>query len=554
MRVVLIFIALVALTGLSHGAVKYDVVVYGGTSGGIVAAISAHREGKSVLLVSPDKHLGGLTSNGLGWTDLGKRVILGGLAREFYHRIWRHYQDPRAWMTNGRIDKSFGQHGPAIDDAAQLMFVFEPKVAESVFKRWLDEEKISVVRGRLDLVQGVIKKGPRILSIRTEEGQYFFADIFIDATYEGDLMALAKVSYTIGREDASKYDESINGLRVTLATKNQLPSGIDPYLKKGDSSSGLLPGVNPRPTVPDGTGDGRVQAYCFRMCLTDNPENRLKIEKPQGYDERDYEILFRAIEAGQKNSFLSFSPMPNKKTDSNNSGGISTDLIGGSQDYPDGDYITRERICRAHEKWQRGLLWTLQHHPRIPEIIRNFHAKWGLPKDEFTDNGNWPSALYIREGRRMVGDYVLTQSTPEKNVPAKRSIGLGAYAMDSHHVQRIVGANGYLWNEGDVQRHFPVPYQIDYGVLLPRQNECENLLVTFCISASHAAFSSARMEPVFMILSQSAGIAAALAIDGQVPVQKVAYSKLKAKLTAVDQRLELPANYFMDKSIGNDSR
>jgi hypothetical protein len=532
-------LALSFLTVSVQGNTPYDIVVYGGTSGGIVAAITARKEGKSVLLLSPDKHIGGLTANGLGWTDIGKHVILGGLSREFYHRVWAYYQKPETWMPDGQVDKSKGQHGPAIDEEAQLMYVFEPKAAEQVYRKWLDETGIPVEYGRLDLANGVSKNGARLTAIRTEDGREFTGKIFIDATYEGDLLALAKVSYTTGREPSSKYGESINGLQVRASVKNQLPPGIDPYIRKGDPSSGLLPGVNPTPTEPDGTGDNRVQAYCYRMCLTDRPENRLPIPKPASYREENYEILFRAIETGHAKSFMSFSPMPNHKTDSNNSGGISTDLIGGSQDYPDGNYATREKIGQAHKDWQLGLLWTLQNHPRVPKEIRQAHLKWGLPKDEFTDNGNWPTVLYVREARRLVGDYVLTQSVPEKALPAKRPIGLGAYTMDSHHVQRVVHPGGYLWNEGDVQKHINKPYQIDYGVLLPKQTECENLLVTFCISASHAAFASARMEPVFMILSQSAATAASLAIDDKTPVQQVPYAKLKAKLIAANQRLTL---------------
>ncbi|CAN5531127.1 FAD-dependent oxidoreductase [soil metagenome] len=519
-----------------HSA-EADIIVYGGTSGAVVAALAARQAGKSVIMVSPDQHLGGLTSGGLGWTDLGKDTILGGLSREFYHRVWLHYKQPSAWFTGEVPAKVSGQNGPGMDSANQIMTVFEPKVAEQIFTDWLKESGIAVEHGRLDLMKDVEKDGAKITAFRTEDGREFRGKVFIDATYEGDLMARAGVPYTLGREPSSRYGESINGLQIARAVKNQLPPKVDPYVKKGDPASGLLPGVNPTPAVPDGAGDDLIQAYCYRMCLTDDPANRISVEKPAGYREEDYEILFRAIEAGQKGTFFKLSPMPNHKTDSNNDGGISTDLIGGSQHYPEGGYAQREAIARAHEMWQRGLLWTLQNHPRVPEAIRKAYAKWGLPKDEFTDNAHWSPALYVREARRMVGDYVLTQPILDKAKPSARPVALGAYAMDSHNVQRIVGADGFLHDEGDVQKPIAKPYQIDYGVLLPRREKCENLLVPFCISASHAAFGSVRMEPVFMVLSESAAAAASLAIDHGIPVQDVPYPELQQKLIAAKQCL-----------------
>lgn len=431
-----------------------------------------------------------------------------------------------------------GQHGPAIDNANQIMLVFEPKVAERIFEDWLKEAGISVEYGRLDLAQGVVKKGAKIEALRTEDGREYRGKVFIDATYEGDLMAKAGAPYALGREDASRYGESYNGLQAARAVKNQLPPGIDPYVRKGDPGSGLLPGVASASASADGTGDNLIQAYCYRMCLTDDPANLVPVEKPDGYREEDFELLFRAIEAGDKGSFFKFSLMPNRKTDSNNEGGISTDLIGGSQNYPEASYADREKIAQAHELWQRGLIWTLQHHPRVPQEIRNVYARWGLPKDEFTDHANWSSTLYVREARRMVGDYVLTEALLLKQLPADRPIALGAYAMDSHNVQRIVGPAGDVRNEGDVQRHLSKPYQIDYGVLLPPRAACENLLVPFCISASHIAFGSVRMEPVFMVLSESAAFAACLAIDRGLPVQDVSYPELRERLLAAGQRLE----------------
>lgn len=522
----------------ADAATDADVIIYGGTSGAVIAAVEVHKEGRSVILISPDRHLGGLTSGGLGWTDMTKSALVGGLSREFYHRIWLHYENPAAWNDGVIPGKLPAQNQPGKDDVRQLMFVFEPKVAEAVFDQFVTENGIPVVHARLDLNGGVEKTGARITGLRTEDGRAFHGKMFIDATYEGDLMAKAGVTYTVGREDASQYGESLNGLQVHLATKNQLRPGIDPYVRKGDPSSGLLPGINPLPTDPDGTGDKKIQAYCYRMCLTSNPANRVPIAKPPTYREEDYELLFRSIEAGDKGPFFKFDPMPNHKTDSNNSGGISTDDVGVNYAYPDDDYAGRDKIALAETAWQQGFVWTLQHSPRIPAAMRAFYAKWGLPKDEFVDNNHWPTALYVREGRRMVGDYVLTQPILEKKRLAVRPIGLGSYGIDSHNVQRVVGPNGAPINEGDVQK--PVkPYQIDYGVLLPKRTECENLLVPFCISATHVAFGSVRMEPVFMILGQSAAVAAGLALNDKVPVQDVPYENLKARLLAGGQVLDV---------------
>lgn len=425
------------------------------------------------------------------------------------------------------------------DDVHQLMYVFEPKVAEAVFNQFIEENHIRVVHGRLDLRDGVVKAGKHITGLRIEDGQMLAGKMFIDASYEGDLMAKAGVSYTLGREASSQYGENLNGLQVRLATQNQLPGGIDQYVTKGDAGSGLLPGVNPPTTEADGAGDRRIQAYCYRMCLTNDPENRVAIPKPDDYREENYELLFRAIEAGGKGPFLKMDPVPNHKTDTNNSGGISTDYIGMNYDYPEADYSTREKIAEAHKAWQLGLLWTLQHSERVPAKMRAYYSKWGLANDEFADNGHWPYDLYIRESRRMVGDYVLTEAVLTQGLPVERPVGIGSYTMDSHNVQRLVGADGMVHNEGDVQKPVKGPYQIDYGVLLPKRRECDNLLVPFCISGTHIAFGSVRMEPVFMILSESAASAAGIALDDKVAVQDVRYEKLRARLDAEGQELEV---------------
>ncbi len=519
-------------------------VVYGGTSGGVTAAVQASRSGKSVVLVSPTTHLGGLTTSGLGWTDLGNPAILGGISREFYHRLYVHYQQGSAW--NWQTRDSFGNAGqgsPAFNPVLEIASVFEPKVAEAVFNALLAEEDVTLVTGRLDLDDGIAMDGNRISHIRLEDGREFGGKMFIDASYEGDLLPGAGVSFTVGREANSTYGETVNGIQAGAALKNQLRDNIDPYVTPGDPESGLLPGVNASSGGADGSADHRLQAYCFRMVLTDVAANRVMIPQPPGYNEADYELLFRSIEAGQVSGFFKFDLMPNRKTDSNNTGGISTDFIGGNYgpgwDWTTLDHDERLALAKKHENWQRGLVWTLQNHPRVPAQIRSNYAKWGLPADEFTDNGNWPWQLYVREARRMVSDYVMNQHHCTGALVAPDSVGLAAYAMDSHNVQRHV-KNGMVKNEGDVQLPLASPYPVSYRSIIPRAGECTNLLVPWSLSASHMAFGSIRMEPVFMNLAQSAAIAASLAIDGNLPVQAVDYPQLRSHLLAAGQSLGDP--------------
>jgi hypothetical protein len=519
----------------------HDIVVYGGTSAGVVAAVQAKKLGRSVVVVSPDRQLGGLSSAGLGWTDSGDRRVIGGLSREFYHRLWQHYQKPESWRQQTREEfGNVGQGGRAIDAETQTSWVFEPHVAEKMFDRWIDEHSIELHRDEwLDRESGVTVENGRITAIRTLSGKEFRGKIFIDATYEGDLMAAAGVSYTIGREANAQYNETLNGIQTRLATKNQLPWGVDPYVKPGDPSSGLLPGVNPGPGGEDGQGDKRLQAFCFRLCLTDVKDNLVPISQPEGYKEETYEILFRAIEAGQKGGFFKFDPMPNRKTDSNNNGGISNNPIGANYNlaeawnYPEASYQKRREIVALSRDWQQGLVWTLQNHPRVPEAIRAEYSRWGLPKDEFSLTGHWPHQIYVREGRRMVSDFVVSERHVRQLDPTPRSVGMGSYAMDSHNVQRHVvmkDGKAHVRNEGDVQVKPGKPYPIDYGAIVPKKNECENLFVPIAVSSTHIAFGSIRMEPVFMILAQSAVTAADIALTEGIAVQDVDYAKLSARL------------------------
>ena len=519
---------------------EYDVVVYGGTSAGVTAAVEAHRLGKSVVLISPAPHLGGMTSGGLGFADVGDQKTVGGLCEEFFHRVWLHYREPGAWTVQKPEEYKFiGQHGPGKDDARQIMILFEPHVAEDIYKKMLAENAIPVVHARLDLkAGGVTARDRRIQTIRMEDGQEFRGKQYIDTSYEGDLMAKAGVGYIVGRESNDQYGETINGIQLK---PERAPDAlnISPYNVAGKPESGLLPGIRPDVGGPNGSADKRIQAFCYRMCLTDAPENRVPLAKPAGYDEKDFELLFRMIEAGEKEKFIKISPMPNRKTDCNNGGMISLDAIGLNYDYPEGDYATRERIARAHAYWQKGYLWTLQNHPRVPEAIRRKHAAWGLPKDEFIDSDHWSPELYMREGRRMVGDFVETGKQLQARHTA-RSIGMASYRMDSHSVQRVVGSDGWIWHEGGVNQVVG-PYQIDYGAIVPKAAECENLLVPVCLSASHIAYGSIRMEPVFMILGQSAGAAACLAVDERCAVAAVPYAKLREIMLRDKQVLAHPS-------------
>lgn len=513
-----------------------DIIVYGGTSGGVTAAIQATRCGKSVILIEPTQFVGGLTTGGLGATDIGNKRCIGGISREFYERIFDYYNDPSHWKQETR--EAYFKSRARSSENEKAMWTFEPSAATKVYTQMLAEAKIAVVFGeRLDLKRGVIKDGTRIKQIVMESGRKFSGKVFIDATYEGDLMAKAGVSYHVGREANSLYGETINGLQIAGATKHQFVKQVDPYRKPGDPSSGLLPGVWPAPVGKDGDGDHRIQAYNFRMCTTDSPENRRPWPKPNGYEELRYELLLRNFEAGDMRSPWNPIWMPNRKTDTNNNFAFSTDNIGMNYDYPEADYATRERIWKEHELYQKGLMWTLANHPRVPEAIRKEFNTLALAKDEFVDNDNWPRQLYVREARRLISDYVMSEKNCKRQEVVPDSVGMGAYNMDSHNTQRYVTAEGYARNEGDIQIGTR-PYPISYRSIRPRESECSNLLVPVCMAASHIAYGSIRMEPVFMVLGQSAATAASLAIDAKTSVQQVDYSKLAERLLADKQVLD----------------
>ncbi len=499
--------------------VRSDICVFGGTSAGVAAAVQAARSGQKVVLTEFANHLGGMTSGGLGKTDIGNKGAIGGISREFYRRVGRHYGTNEVWT-------------------------FEPHVAEEVFNEMTREAGVRLYfRSRLASVK---TKNRRVTEIQMEDGRIFRAKVFIDASYEGDLMARAGVSYFVGREANSTYSETLDGIRA-VTPKHQFLVAEDPWQRLQDPASGVLPWIQEEMPGTPGAGDKSIQAYNFRLCLTRNPTNRMPIEPPPNYDSSQYDLLARYLDdlaaAGKNPSlrqFMNIDMVPNGKTDINNNGGFSTDFIGGNYGYPEGSYSERAKIWKAHEDYTRGFLYFLASDPRSPPGIRAEMSSWGLCKDEFSDTGGWPNQLYIREARRMVSDYVMTERNCRESLAVRDPIGLAAYTMDSHNCRRIV-RDGQVANEGDVQVGGFPPYQISYRALVPRQKECENVIVPVCLSASHIAYGSIRMEPVFMVLGQSAALAATLAIEKNVPVQKIDYEELRRRLLAAGQVLVWPA-------------
>ncbi|MBI5766667.1 MAG: FAD-dependent oxidoreductase [Verrucomicrobia bacterium] len=542
--VLVIAFAFVSLTR----ADDFDVVIYGGTSAAVTAAVQAKKMGKTAVIVCPEKHLGGLSAGGLGYTDTGNKAVIGGLARDFYHRIWAYYDKPETWVWQKKADYgNKGQGTPAIDGAQRTMWIFEPHVAEKVFEDLAREFAIPVHRDQwLDRAKGVKKDGTRIAAITMLNGKTYTGRMFVDATYEGDLMATAGVAYHVGRESQAQYGEKYAGVQTGVLHHRHhfgaVNAKISPYKIAGDSQSGVLARVNAEPPGAFGAADKKVQAYCYRMCLTDLPENRVPFPKPAGYDPTQYELLLRIFNAGWRETFAKFDPIPNRKTDTNNHGPFSTDNIGRNYDYPEASYERRREILAEHVTYQQGWLYFIANDPRVPADVREAMSRWGLAKDEFKDNGHWPHQIYVREARRLIGAYVMTENELLKRRPTPESVGMGSYAMDSHNIQRYITPEGTVQNEGDIGVSTNGPYAIAFGSLLPKKAQCENLLVPVCVSSSHIAYGSIRMEPVFMILGQSAATAAVMAIEAKSAVQDVPYAKLRARLLADGQVLETPAD------------
>ena len=491
---------------------NYDLVIYGGTSAGVIAAYTAAKLHKSVILIEPGKHLGGMSSGGLGLTDIGNKYAISGLALDFYRKVGAHYGKFEQW-------------------------IFEPHVAEEIFQNYIKSAKIEVLYQ--SRITSAIKDGNQIREIRLEnsfdsnaKGSTIAGKVFIDCSYEGDLMAKSGVSYTVGRESNSTYQESFNG--VQLKNGHQLPENIDPYRIKGDKKSGLIWGITQSSLAPEGTGDKKVQAYNFRICLSSDPNNQIQITKPINYNPDWYELLLRQMEKRSWKSLQDvfiWSGMPNGKTDINNRNGFSTDMIGMNWAYPDADYKQRAEIWNAHVDYTKGLLYFVGHDQRVPEHIRKEMSKWGYPKDEYTDNNNWSHQLYVREARRMIGQLVMTQHHCQGIEKVDDGVGMAAYTMDSHNCDRLV-VDGMVKNEGNVEEGGFGPYPISYRAITPKRQQAANLLVPVCLSASHIAYGSIRMEPVFMVLAQSAALAAVEAINQNLDVQQIDVAKVQAALKA----------------------
>ena len=491
---------------------QYDVCVYGGTSAGVIAAYTAAKLNKKVILIEPGKHLGGLSSGGLGYTDIGNKYVVTGLARDFYRRMGKHYGKFESW-------------------------IFEPHAAEQIFNNYIKEANVPVLFEYR--IVDATKQDGSIQNITIENAaspasstnKIITAKMFIDCSYEGDLMAKVNVRYTVGREDNSIYNETYNGVQVMET--HQFPDSISPYKIPGDSTSGLLWGISNHKLLPTGTGNKMVQAYNYRICLTNNAANKIEITQPDNYDASHYELLLRYLDKYKPKELndrvLKIDIMPNNKTDINNNGPFSTDMIGMNYDYPDADYNTRKNILQAHVQYTKGLLYFIGHDARVPEHLRNEMLQWGYPKDEYTDNNNFSPQAYIRESRRMIGDYVMTQANCESKTVVTDGVGMAAYTMDSHNCERLV-VNGMVKNEGDVQKGGFGPYPVSYRALIPKAGECNNLFVPVCLSASHIAYGSIRMEPVFMVLAESAAAAACMAIDNKETVQQVNVKKLQMLL------------------------
>jgi len=510
-----------------------DVCVYGGTAGGVIAAVKAKRLGQSVVLLQPGKHLGGMTTGGLGWTDFGSKFVIGGMSRQFYHDVGKLYGQDEQWR-------------------------FEPSKARRVIDGYIADHDVPVRFGAY--LDSVAMAGRRIEQITMLGGLTVTAKMFIDATYEGDLLAKAGVSYHVGREANAVYNEDLNGIQVR--NKHQFSHPIDPYRVEGDASSGLLPQVEDvDQTRHIGEGDRRVQAYNFRVCMTDDPALKIDWPRPADFDESLYVLATRWFNsdkdrhneqvAGDSTTPRKFDIFPNKtpggfhKTDTNNHGPVSSDFIGVNWDWPDGCYETREKLFRQHVSYQMGLYWHLANSPKIPQKYRDAYRHWGLPRDEFVDTEHWPHQLYVREARRMVGDYVVTEHDCNEKVRPDDPVGMGSYNIDSHNCTRFVKVNpdtgkARVLNDGDVQVPPTDPYPISYRAIIPKRGECENLIVPTCISASHTAFGSARMEPVFMVLGESAALAASIAIDNGSATHEVNYDELKPELLNAGQILALP--------------
>ena len=503
------------------GLVRRDVIVYGATASGVMAAIAAAQQGRSVALVESTSNLGGMASSGISVTDVGDRTAIGGLVLEFYRRVGAHYDLIRHGVP-------FGWNP-------------EPHVALAILSEMLSESGVDLYLGqRLRLPDGVQMQGTSVTSIRMDSGAEFAGTVFIDSSYEGDLMAAAGVPFAVGRESAAEYGESLAGVQPG----NRVYPPISARYTSGEQL--LIRGVEPSSNVV-GSADSRIQPYNFRLCFSSDPANQVPFRKPSGYRPGHYVLLQRILDHLETRGkdpgladILVLSPIPDGKVDVNSGSIIGTDLIGGSWEYPDADYAERARIWRQHFVYDAGLLYYLSHAESVPERIRDELNRWGLCRDEWTGTSNWPPLLYVREGRRMVNESVLTQHDLVEHPLKADSIGLASYRVDAHTVSLYEGINGQLFSEGAISLEVPSPYQIPYSILLPPPSATDNLLVTVSVAATHVAYASLRMEPHYMIMGEAAGVAAALAAEGLVAVADVAVSELQRLLRLRGARLETP--------------
>ena len=517
----------------SASAVAEDLVIYGGTPAGISAGIVAAREGLSVVIIEPTKWVGGMVTGGLSRTDVGNEKTIGGFAREFFARAAAAKPDTPMWYA-------------------------EPSVNLATFQAMLKEAGVKVITEQA--LKSIEKDGSRITSVTTSDGTTHRGSMFIDASYEGDLMAAADVSYIVGRESRAKYGESLAGYspmeirpRSAEVMESECPSmgGTGPAYIHGtptrlsglDAKGNPIFGVFPAPQLQAGDADHRTQSYNFRICVTQRPDIFIPFPKPANYDPSRYELLRRMIEAFpgiRLGRLFHLGATSHGKYDLNAQGLFSTDYPGANFDYPDGDAATRTRIWQDHADFIQGMFWFLGHDERVPESLRDQTLTWGLCRDEFTDNDHWPYALYIREGRRMIGEHVMTQRDLQTDIFKDDSVGMGSFLIDCHIVQRILAEDGTVRDEGSFQDTPVLPYQISYRSLTPKPNECENLLVPVCLSTSHIAYCSIRMEPVYMSMGQASGLAVAQALRRKTSVQTIHVASLQKKLREQQAMLDLP--------------
>jgi hypothetical protein len=486
-----------AVPALAEAPRASDVVVYGATPAGITASIAAADSGQAVLLLAPKRHVGGMSTSGLGRNEaphLSPKKTFGGLAQQFFNQIRPGGPGNRRWHAHK---------------------------AERIFEKMLSEAGVDVrYQQRLDRVT---MKGPCIQRLHTQRGRAYNANVFIDATYEGDLLAAAGVSYKLGRESRDQYGETLAGVRYRRR--------IDIDVR--DAHGDLLPGVTATNNgLPEeGSGDHRVMCYNVRLNITDNPENRVPIEKPKGYDPRDYALLLRCIKAGvleDAGDILGMYGLPGGKVELNNrqAGIVSLGMLGAQHGWAEASYPQRAKIHRRHRRYTQGMLWFLQHDPRVPENIQQRLKPYGLCKDEWPDNDHWPYYLYVREARRMVGPDVMTQADVTTDRAKESVIALGSHFIDSHDVARFAHPKGGFVNEGRLWQPGRI-FDLPYWAMTPKKTQCQNLLVPVCVSASHVAFSAIRLEPTWMKLGEVAGLAAAIANKQALAVQQVPIDRLQ---------------------------